>query len=92
MFDSTSRYTSVDDYTVKDSQGRQVKIKKIRFIPATPAKLTRQVVQGDRQDLLAYLYYQAPERYWRIADANEVMDPDELVVQPGRQILIPPKS
>jgi hypothetical protein len=92
MFDSSSRYASVDDYTVPDSRGRSVKIKKIRFIPKTPATLTRQVVQGDRQDLLAYLYYQAPERFWRIADGNEVMDPAELVAQIGELIRIPPRS
>ena len=92
MFDSSSRYAPVGDYTVKDSRGRQVKIKKIRFIPLTPARLTRQVVQSDRPDLLAYLYYQAPERFWRVADANEVMDPAELIAQIGRLIRIPPRS
>lgn len=92
MFDPTSRYASVDDYAVQDAQGRSVKIKKIRLIPNTPATLSRQVVQGDRSDLLAFLYYQAPDRFWRIADANWVLDPAELVKHPGATIWIPPRS
>ena len=92
MFDSTSRYFTVEDYTVEDSQGRPVKIKKIRFIPATPATVSRQVTRSDRPDLMAYAYYQAADRFWRIADANVVMDPAELLTPLGRLILIPPRQ
>ena len=92
MFDSNSRYAPVDDYEVTDSQGRPVKIKKARFIADTPSSLTRKVVQGDRSDLMAFAYYQDATRFWRIADANEVMDSAELVAEPGDSIQIPPGS
>jgi len=92
MFDATSRYFSVSDYVVPDAQGRPVNIKKIRFIPATPASLTRQITGPDRTDLMAYAYYQAADQFWRIADANQVMDPAELVATVGQRILIPPRS
>jgi len=92
MFDPTSRYYGVADYDVEDAQGRQVKIKRIRFIPPTPATVTRQVTQSDRPDLMAYAYYQAADRFWRIADANAVMDPAELLFPLGKRILIPPRA
>jgi hypothetical protein len=92
MFDPDSRYAPVDDYVVLDAQGRQVKIKKIRFIPNTPATLTRQVTQSDRPDLLAFAYYQAADHFWRIADANQVMDPAELLTPIGRLIWIPSRT
>ena len=92
MFNSNSRYARVEDYEVKDAQGRPAKIKKVRFVPDTPASLTRLVVQGDRPDLLAFLYYQEPDRFWRIADANEVMDPAEFLEEQGAIIRIPPRS
>jgi len=92
MFDANSRYSAVDDYVVPDAQGRPVKIKKIRFIPTTPATVTRQITESDRPDLLAYLYYQAADRFWRIADANQVMDPADLLSPIGRRIWIPPRT
>jgi hypothetical protein len=92
MFDANSRYTTVDDYVVPDAQGRPVKIKKIRFIPNTPATVTRQITAADRPDLLAYAYYQAADRFWRIADANQVMDPAELFIPIGRRIWIPSRT
>ncbi len=92
MFDPTSRYAQVDDYIVADSQGRKVKIKKIRFIPAVSATVTRQITQSDRPDLLAYAYYQAADYFWRIADANQVMDPAELLSPLGRRISIPTRT
>jgi len=92
MFDTNSRYFALDDYIVQDAQGRSVKIKKVRFIPPTPATVTRQIAQSDRPDLMAYVYYQAADRFWRIADANIVMDPAELTATIGKLILIPPRQ
>ena len=33
--------------------------------------------------------YRNPEKFWLIADANDEMDPEDLL-EPGRQLLIPP--
>ena len=66
-----------------------------RFIPA-PGALTiaaRHVVcAGDRPDLLGAKYLGDPLLYWRIADANAVIDPNELTDAPGRRvdIALPP--
>lgn len=91
MFDPDSRYRSLETYPVQDDQGRAVKIVKIRFIPPTPAQLSHTVTQSDRPDLLAFQYYRRPTLFWRIADANDVVDPAELV-NPGEVIKIPPQQ
>jgi hypothetical protein len=63
-----------------------------RFIPA-PGNLTivaRHVaVALDRPDLLAAKYFGDPLLYWHIADANAVVDPNELSDTLGRRVDIP---
>jgi nucleoid-associated protein YgaU len=61
----------------------------MRIIPQTPATVRHVVRQHERLDLLAYEYYRDPEKFWLIADANDVMDPEDLL-NPGNAILIPP--
>ena len=43
----------------------------------------------ERLDHIAQRFYRDPERFWRIADANRAMWPDDLVAEPGRTIRIP---
>ena len=63
-----------------------------RFIPA-PGSLTifaRHVaVALDRPDLLGAKYLGDALLYWRIADANAVVDPNELTDTLGRRVDIP---
>lgn len=92
MFDQTSRFASVANYDVTDAEGHTVTIKKTRFIPEVDAQISRRIEQPARPDLLAFQYYKAPEQFWRIADANNVMDPAELVAEPGKLIKIPPRD
>jgi hypothetical protein len=62
-----------------------------RFIPE-PSALTvavrHMVSSGDRPDLLGAKYLRDPLLYWRIADANAVVDPNELTDTVGRRIVI----
>jgi hypothetical protein len=63
-----------------------------RFIPAPSsiAIAARHVVQSqERPDLLAVKYFGDPLLYWRIADANAVVDPDELTDTLNRRVAIP---
>lgn len=92
MFFKGSRYAKVGDLTGKDAAGREVRYKKVRLMPPTPATTGHIVHQGERLDHIANRYYRDPERYWRICDANLVLWPDELVEQAGRIILIPPSE
>jgi nucleoid-associated protein YgaU len=47
------------------------------------------VVDGDRLDNLAQRFLGDPTLYWMICDANGATDPDELIAQAGRTIVIP---
>ena len=84
-----SRYQNVGTYTAADAQGQVVTALRIRFLPDTPAGFVHVFSADQRLDLIAAQYYLNPEKFWQIADANSVMDPEDLLV-PGRQLLIPP--
>jgi hypothetical protein len=91
VFFRGSRYEHVDDHEIEDGRGRLVRYKKVRFIAEEPeARMGHVLIQGERLDHIAYNYYQDPERFWRICDANRAMWPDELMTEAGRTILIPP--
>ena len=65
---------------------------KRRFIPqpSTIAVAVRHAVQAlDRPDLLGAKYFAEPLLYWRIADANAVVDPHDLTDTLGRRVAIP---
>jgi hypothetical protein len=84
-----SRYQGVNVYTVTRPDGQTVTALRIRFIPNTPAGFFHTFSGHQRLDLIANQYYQNPEKFWLIADANTAMDPEDLL-EPGRQLLIPP--
>ncbi|HEX3868473.1 MAG TPA: hypothetical protein VHV78_17035, partial [Gemmatimonadaceae bacterium] len=90
--DPDSRYVKLTPRTVTGPNGSPVQIVPIRFIPSVVPVIARRIVQRDRPDLLAYEFYKEPPLFWRIADANEVMRPGELVAAPGTLIGIPTKS
>lgn len=84
-----SRYQDTGTYRVTGAKGRDAAALKIRLIPPTPAGFRHTFKASERLDLLAYKYYRNPEKFWLIADANTEMDPEDLL-EPGRQLLIPP--
>ena len=63
-----------------------------RFIPSAAAEpiAARHVVKaGERPDLLGAIYFGDALMYWRIADVNAVVDPNELTDTLGRRVIIP---
>jgi hypothetical protein len=90
MFFKGSRYEHVSEYEIKDNKGRMIRYKGVRPIPTTKTQHIHQVRQGESLGLIAHAYFRDPERFWRICDANREMWPDDLVVQTGRRIRIPP--
>lgn len=63
-----------------------------RFIPAPSAARIAElhmVSAQDRPDLLGARYLGDVLLYWRIADANAVVDPNELTDTLGRRLAIP---
>lgn len=89
MFFKGSRYANVQTLEIVTADGRVIKYKAVRFIPKTDPRQGHGVQRGERLDQIAYVYFRDPERFWRIADANTVMWPEDLTAAPGRIILIP---
>lgn len=94
MIDRSSRYSSVEraELTVtQDGEARTVRYLRRRFIPTPggrPTLLRHSVLQGDRIDNVAALYFTDPTQFWRLCDANGVLHPDELVATVGRSISV----
>ena len=92
MFDFTSRYYSIETATHAAPDGRLLPYKRRRFLPfgEALALLAEAVVtQGDRLDLITARTLGDPEQFWRIADANEAMNPFGLTAEVGRRLRVP---
>src|SRR3954462_5310907 len=96
MFARTSRYYGIETAQLALPDGRVVVYVKRRFVPATGNDLPldhHTVTRGDRLDNVTAIYLRDPEQFWRVADANGAMKPEELTEEIGRVILIPtPRS
>ena len=57
--------------------------------PDTPADSAYYVMQGDRPDLIAWRLLGDATAFWRLADANQTLDPFELTDIPGQPVKIP---
>jgi hypothetical protein len=95
MFDPTSRYAklTVKTLTVADPDGqpRDIRYAERRFVPPAAAGTTlveHSVVQGDRLDRVTAKYLGDSLQFWRVADANETLRPEELTDEIGRMIKI----
>jgi len=90
-FPPTSRYYGIEIATLDVPGGDPIPYLRRRFIPAPDrfALLKEHVVsEGERPDHVAAAYLGDPEAFWRIADANAVMRPQELTDTPGRRLRI----
>lgn len=95
MFETNSRYYKIQDanITFKDDEGGERKIvyKRRRFVPPmedTGTLVEHIVTQGERLDNITARYMDDPTQFWRICDANLVLEPDELTDETGRSIRI----
>ena len=90
-FPITSRYHRIETATLETADGRAIVYLRRRFLPDPGdfALLQEHRVQaGERPDHLAARYLNDPEQFWRLADANGVMWPDELTEEVGRAVRI----
>ena len=90
-FPTNSRYRNLPLAQLQRADGTPLVYLTRRFVPdpARFALLRRyQVQQGDRPDLIAARYFGDVALWWRLADANGAIDPDELVGQIGRLLRI----
>lgn len=95
MFDPGSRYEKVgiEKLTVLDPDGQEriIRFARRRFIPDSVSAVTlavHTVVEGDRLDRIAANYLGDPLQFWRLADGNGAMRPEDLCAEPGRTIRV----
>lgn len=90
-FPPTSRYYGIDTTTLIGADGRTIVYLRRRFVPAPDRFALLQlhvVTKGERLDNITAKYMDDPQAFWRIADANAAMRPDELTETPGRVLRI----
>lgn len=90
-FPPTSRYYGIETATMKTLSGETVVYLRRRFLPSPDRfvlLLEHKVVEGERLDNIAAKYMDDPEAFWRIADANAAMRPEELTETIGRSLRI----
>ncbi|MDX2216067.1 MAG: hypothetical protein SFY66_22570 [Oculatellaceae cyanobacterium bins.114] len=89
-FPVTSRYYGINTALITQN-GRETAYLRRRFVPP-PERFSllveHSVVEGDRLDNLAAQYLGDPEQFWRIADANVALRPEELTETIGRRLRI----
>lgn len=91
LFPPSSRYHGLQVLQHNTENGRSIAYLERRFLPdpGNFAELGQHtVVLGDRMDNIAYRYLGDPEQYWRIADANAAMQPEDLTAEVGSTIRI----
>ena len=96
MFEPTSRYYNIEtatrETTGADGETQVVAYKRRRFLPLASSLTVlaeHTVSQGERLDLITARYLGDPQGFWRVADANDAMNPEELTSEPGESLKIP---
>jgi len=92
MFDYTSRYFTLETATLTPKDGKKLAYKRRRFLPqgkdmSLLVEVT--VTEGDRLDMITARTLGDPEQYWRVCDANDTVNPDDLTNETGRAIRVP---
>jgi len=92
MFDPASRYYAIETVQLTALDGRVIAYKRRRFLPqgeTLPLLVEVVVTEGDRLDVITARTLGDPEQFWRVADANDAMNPTELADEIGRALRVP---
>jgi hypothetical protein len=92
MFDAASRYSALETSTYTFPDGRQVSYKRRRFLPRGESMsilMEVRVARGDRLDFVTAKALGDPLQSWRIADANNALNPATLTDEPGIVLRVP---
>ena len=92
MFDPSSRYYHLETASFERVDGQTVSYVRRRFVPQgenLPTLVEVTVNDGDRLDLIAARTIGNPEHFWRICDAENALDPEELTSASGRRLRVP---
>lgn len=85
------RYHDIEKAEYELSDDREVTYRRRRFLPGGDSMktLTRLTVEeGNRLDLITAATLGDPEQFWRVCDANDILDPNELEIV-GRRVRVP---
>lgn len=93
MFDSTSRYYSKETGKYVTRDGHEITYVRRRFLPQGEdrplmVEVTVNESDRDRLDLITYRTIGNPEQFWRVADANNAMNPFDLTEEPGKVLRV----
>jgi hypothetical protein len=92
MFDSSSRYAGLPLEQYTNTAGNVITYVSRRFSPQpdTMSVLTQTTVRDqERLDQITTRTLGNPLLFWLVADANDGMDPWDLVQTPGSTLIIP---
>ena len=90
-FPVTSRYYNIPTATLETPDRGTIVYLRCRFVPSPAlfAPLFEHTVSaGERLDTIAAKFLGDAEQFWRIADANGALRPEELTEQTGRRLRI----
>ena len=82
-FPINSRYHGISTAEHVDPNGRKRVYLKRRFLPSTSAgqQIAEHIVrEHERLDHIAHQHFLDSTLFWRLCDANEAVDPDDLLV------------
>ena len=91
MFPPTSRYAGLDTAFIVDRSGRQIPYRRRRLLASgdTMPEIGRvRVIAGDRLDLVTARALGDPEQFWQLCDANDAMNPFDLITAPGQSLRV----
>lgn len=90
-FAPTSRYYSIETAALIAPDGTTITYLRRRFVPSPDqfnVLVEHTVADGERLDNITAQYMDDPEQFWRICDANNALDPNELTDTVGRTLRI----
>lgn len=93
-FDPRSRYAELAGQSAihVDERGREIPYLRRRLLPQgrrLPLLGETQAAAGDRLDLIAHRALGDPLQFWRICDANDAMNPFDLIAERGQSLRVP---
>lgn len=92
MFDHNSRYYKINENTFEAADGRQIRYIRRRFLPQgdnMPLLVEVSITLGDRLDSISSSHLGDPLQFWQVCDANNAMNPFELVDATGKRVRVP---
>lgn len=91
LFPPTSRYHQIETASLERPDGTEVVYLRRRLLPPGDRFVLVQehvVTEGERLDTITARDLGDPLQFWRVADANNAMNPFDLTAEVGRRLRI----